>query len=236
MGIQVKGVYAPLFKDLLLDFDAKYIPGASDGNPIAQWDERKHGINAIPPSEERRPIWDADDVNGVEPAVLFNGSHGLKCADNALYKVPAIQLYVVCNYTGDSDQRDLVLYPHSTSHTTPFFRWVFGARSSSGIYLRIELDAAQTDTGALTSSYAIYSYSTSDRKLYKNGGLFYSGTGREITYPNNVGLHIGMNASEGERYRGGVAKISICAGTHEDSVRQRIERRLSERYQITLTV
>lgn len=194
--------------DYVAGYRANDIPNLIVNDPVATWSDISGlGNHAAQGTAAKRPTFQPNVLNG-KAVVRFATDDGLIVPDSATYKKPAITLFIVC--TSTVANTTVINYPHTSTHIDPYYRWGFyGGSALATIDLRVDTDVVNTSTNALWTSFTVYDYSTADRTVYRNGNLFYSGTGRTITYPNATGLRIGFNADAGECMTGDIAEIAI---------------------------
>lgn len=152
------------------------------------------------------------DFDGVNDWLFYDDTAG------AMPDAARVTMYLVCVVDTVAGDDVLCGYTHTTTHTSPFFRWcVFLASSGTSYNLRIDTDSP--NLGTAVGGVQVLTYTTEDRQLYRNTTLIADGTDRTVTYPNNAYFVVGGNAAGGENANWALGELVLCQATHPVATR-----------------
>lgn len=177
---------------------------------VSQWQDLSgNGNHAAQSTAVQQMEYVPTGMNG-RPCLRGNGTTtGLVVPDHASYKTPELELFIVC--TSNLVGRITIGYASNMTNASPWWRWIFYRLTvAPAISLRIDSNNPLTPTNNLWGAPTIYSYNTVDRFVYRNGSeLYWTGTGRTVTYPTPTNLYIGMDMVNGANVDGDYGEIIL---------------------------
>ncbi len=214
--------------------DANQIEGLNDGDLVTTWsDVSGAGNDAAQATATNKPTYKTNIVNGL-PVVRFDGNDNyMKITDSADFKVANITLFIVAKKDNVSALQLLIDYPHTTSHSDPYFRWSLLVGGSWQMSHRWNGgDHIGANNGITADTW--YVIDLKDNVSFRNGVSNASDADADLSYPNAVGIYIGSNVTPGEFWDGDIAEVILYDTSLSDANRTLVRDYLSDKYGISV--
>lgn len=212
---------------LTLWLDASQITGLSNGDPVAQWDDRSGNANhATQGTAAKRPTYQSAAMNG-RPAVVFDGVDDyLKATNTAtggdltIFAVATISAYLITN--------QIVL------------RYIFGDPGRMGLRVSNNNDLAfwggtdgvgGGDVALNTPFVATASRASTAATAALNGDKY---TGTITNAPPDTPYAIGGDVAVSQFLAGSISEVIVYNRALSDAERKRVERYLGSKYGIAV--
>jgi hypothetical protein len=187
--------------------DASTITSSGSPATVSQWDDKSgNGRNVTQGTAANQPTTGSTTQNGLNVLVFDGSNDSLASANGALQLA---DLTAFCVARSQTASRTICGVSHATTHSSPFWRWVFYHAGANTLTVQIN-GVARAGFGAIyTVTGRLFVLDTAAGDSWVNTSFNNDAVGATNTYPNSTPFFVGANASNGEVLNGHVGEIVV---------------------------